>query len=95
MVPKVAQLPKHAQLKYGSVALLDPNKDIESMHRPSVQWMRCNNKSRKKAQRASKRASTHQWVAFWLMWLYETKIASIISTYANDKCDFKENKIKF
>jgi len=36
MIPKVDQLPKHTQLKYGSVAPLDLDKGMESMHRPSI-----------------------------------------------------------
>ena len=29
---------------------------------------------------------------FWLMWLFEIKVVSIISTNAYARCDFKENK---
>jgi len=61
------QLPKHTQLPYGSAAPLDLDKGEESAHRPSVQWMGCNNKDIGKAQRASKEGSTQQRVTFWLM----------------------------
>jgi len=53
-----------------------------------------NNKGMRKAQMASE-GSSQQQVAFLLIWLFETKITSIILTHANANRDFKQNKAKF
>ena len=73
IVPEMNQLPKYTQLPCGGAAPLDFDKGVESIRRPSVQWMGCNNKDMGKAQRASKGGSTRQRVAFWLMWLFEQR----------------------
>ena len=85
------QPPKQNPTQYGDAAPLDLDKGIADMYSLSVLWMGCNNRNKKRHKGLAKGDNAHQWVAFRLIWLYKTKIVSIISTYA----DVKENKTKF